>query len=79
MTDAGPLLAALDVGTGSLRALVVDGDGRVMASAARPVDIHRGEGARVRGGDYDILAGRRRDLYLALRDQFGRAAAPPDS
>ena len=79
MTDAGPLLAALDVGTGSLRALVVDADGRVMASAARPVDIHLGEGARVRGGDYDILARRRRDLYLALRDQFGRAAAPPDS
>ena len=67
MTARGPLLAALDAGTGSVRALLVEAEGRVVASAARGVTISLGEHTRAR------------DLYLAARGQYGRASPAPEA
>ncbi len=67
MTARGPLLAALDVGTRSVRALLVDAEGRVVASAARGVTVSLGEDTRAE------------DLYLAVRDQYGRASPGPEA
>ncbi len=39
MTAAGPLLVAIDAGTGSVRACLVDAAGRVLVSASRPVAL----------------------------------------
>jgi xylulokinase len=41
---AGPLVAVVDIGTGSVRAHVVDADGGVVAQASRPTRVQLGAG-----------------------------------
>ena len=70
----GEAFLGVDVGTGSARAGVFDGDGRLLASARRPIRIWRDSGEIVEHSSTDIWAA----ACSAVREATQRSGARPE-
>ncbi|HLW92563.1 MAG TPA: FGGY-family carbohydrate kinase [Roseiarcus sp.] len=71
----GEAFIGVDVGTGSARAGVFDGDGRLLGSARRPIAIWREAGEIVEQSSEDIW----RATTGAIREAVGASGLPPET
>ena len=74
-----PLVAAIDVGTGSARAGIFDATGRLLGRAEQPIDTHAPRPGPRRAGLHPDLARRRRRVRAARAEAAARPEASPAS
>lgn len=71
----GPLLCAVDVGTGSARAGIIDGAGRLLGRAAHPIAIRRPTAAMAEHNSEDIWTA----VRASVRGALAASGARPDA
>ena len=64
MNQQGPLLVAIDIGTGSVRTHLMDGEGVILKTATRPVSVALGQDGRAEVDPQQIWL----DVCLLLRE-----------
>ena len=69
-----PFVAAVDVGTGSARAAIIDAQGDIRARAVREIAINRPQPRHMEHASEDIWAA----VCAAMRDALARAGLQPD-